>query len=83
MGASALKQAVSNLLGLRVDYYALVNLLGFADLVDALGGVEIEVKEPQGGATSGEVHVSARAPMPPACETAAASSGPATLPVGA
>jgi LCP family protein required for cell wall assembly len=44
-GASALKQAVSNLLGLRVDYYALVNLLGFADLVDALGGVEIEVKE--------------------------------------
>ena len=44
-GASTLKQAVSNLLGLRVDYYALVNLRGFADLVDALGGVEIEVKE--------------------------------------
>jgi LCP family protein required for cell wall assembly len=44
-GAPALKQAVSNLLGVRVDYYALVNLLGFADLVDALGGVEIRVKE--------------------------------------
>ena len=44
-GAPALKQAVSNLLGVRVDYYALVNLLGFADLVDALGGVEITVKE--------------------------------------
>ena len=44
-GASTLKQAVSNLLGVRVDYYALVNLLGFADLVDALGGVEIDVKE--------------------------------------
>src|SRR5215210_8060881 len=44
-GARALKQAVSTLLGLRVDYYALVNLLGFADLVDALGGVEIRVKE--------------------------------------
>jgi LCP family protein required for cell wall assembly len=44
-GASALKQAVSNLLGIRVDYYALVNLLGFADLVDALGGVRIAVKE--------------------------------------
>jgi LCP family protein required for cell wall assembly len=44
-GASALKQAVSRLLGVRVDYYALVNLLGFADLVDALGGVEIDVKE--------------------------------------
>jgi LCP family protein required for cell wall assembly len=44
-GAAALKDAVSNLLGIRVDYYALVNLLGFADLVDALGGVEIDVKE--------------------------------------
>lgn len=44
-GATALKQAVSRLLGIRVDYYALVNLRGFADLVDALGGVTIKVKE--------------------------------------
>ena len=44
-GARNLKQAVSALLGIRVDYYALVNLLGFADLVDALGGVEVLVKE--------------------------------------
>src|SRR6476659_6049125 len=44
-GASALKQAVSPLLGVRVDYYALANLRGFADLVDALGGVTIHVKE--------------------------------------
>jgi LCP family protein required for cell wall assembly len=44
-GTTALKQAVSTLLGIRVDYYAMVNLLGFADLVDALGGVEIAVKE--------------------------------------
>jgi len=44
-GASALKQAVSQLLGVRVDYYALANLRGFADLVDALGGVTIHVKE--------------------------------------
>ena len=44
-GTAALKQAVSNLLGTRVDYYAMVNLVGFADLVDALGGVEITVKE--------------------------------------
>jgi polyisoprenyl-teichoic acid--peptidoglycan teichoic acid transferase len=44
-GAAALKDAVSSLLGIRVDYYALVNLVGFADLVDALGGVKIEVTE--------------------------------------
>ncbi len=44
-GATALKQAISRLLGLRVDYYALVDLDGFRDMVDALGGVEILVKE--------------------------------------
>jgi LCP family protein required for cell wall assembly len=44
-GATALKQTVSRLLGIRVDYHALVNLSGFADLVDALGGVRIHVKE--------------------------------------
>src|SRR5829696_7616486 len=44
-GATALKQTVSLLLGVRVDYYGLVNLRGFADLVDALGGVRIRVKE--------------------------------------
>jgi LCP family protein required for cell wall assembly len=44
-GASALKLAVSQLLGVRVDYYALANLRGFTGLVDALGGVTIHVKE--------------------------------------
>ena len=44
-GATALKQTISRLLGIRIDYYALVDLLGFAEMVDALGGVEILVKE--------------------------------------
>ena len=44
-GATALKQTVSRLLGLRVDYYALVDLDGFRDIVDALGGVRIHVRE--------------------------------------
>ena len=44
-GATALKFAVSRLLGVRVDYYALANLRGFEGLVDALGGVTIDVKE--------------------------------------
>jgi LCP family protein required for cell wall assembly len=44
-GATALKFAVSRLLGVRVDYYALANLRGFEGLVDALGGVTIKVKE--------------------------------------
>ena len=44
-GATALKQTVSRLLGLRVDYHAMVDLDGFRDLVDALGGVKIRVRE--------------------------------------
>jgi LCP family protein required for cell wall assembly len=44
-GGTALKQTISRLLGIRIDYYALVDLLGFADMVDALGGVTIHVKE--------------------------------------
>jgi LCP family protein required for cell wall assembly len=44
-GATALKQTLSRLLGLRIDYYALVSLLGFADVVDALGGVTVAVRE--------------------------------------
>lgn len=44
-GATGLKQAISRLLGLRVDYHALVNLNGFVQMIDALGGVRITVKE--------------------------------------
>jgi LCP family protein required for cell wall assembly len=44
-GATALKQTISRLLGLRIDYHALVDLDGFVDVVDALGGVKIHVRE--------------------------------------
>jgi LCP family protein required for cell wall assembly len=44
-GATALKQTISRLLGIRVDYFAHVDLDGFRDVVDALGGVTIHVKE--------------------------------------
>ena len=45
-GADALKQAVGGSLGTRVDYYLLVNLDGFKDIVDAVGGVTVNVNEP-------------------------------------
>lgn len=44
-GATALKHAISRLLGLRIEYYAMVDLDGFVRMVDALGGVRIRVKE--------------------------------------
>ena len=44
-GADAIKQAVEGSLGIPVDYYALVNLGGFKQLVDAMGGVSVDINE--------------------------------------
>jgi LCP family protein required for cell wall assembly len=42
---NAVKAMTSEFLGIPIHYYALVNLDGFVDLVDALGGVDIYVEE--------------------------------------
>jgi polyisoprenyl-teichoic acid--peptidoglycan teichoic acid transferase len=44
-GATALKQTLSGLLGIRISYSALVDLRGFAAMIDALGGVRVRVAE--------------------------------------
>lgn len=43
-GLTATQHAVSEVLGLNLDYYALVNLQGFVDLVNSMGGVKINVE---------------------------------------
>jgi polyisoprenyl-teichoic acid--peptidoglycan teichoic acid transferase len=45
-GADAIKLAVQGSTGLRVDYYVLVNLAGFRELVDAMGGVTVNINTP-------------------------------------
>jgi len=45
-GADALKQAVGGSLGIPVHYYVMVNLAGFREIVDALGGVTVNINEP-------------------------------------
>ena len=45
-GADAIKLAVTGTLGLQVDYYVLVNLDGFKQIVDAMGGVTVNINEP-------------------------------------
>lgn len=40
-GPSQMAQTVANLTGLRVDHYLYVDLAGFQDIVDTLGGVEM------------------------------------------
>jgi LCP family protein required for cell wall assembly len=43
-GATALKATIGHLLGLRIDYMAGVDLRGFVEVVDALGGVTVNVQ---------------------------------------
>jgi LCP family protein required for cell wall assembly len=45
-GADAVKQAVEGTLGIPVDYYLLVNLDGFKEIVNAMGGVTVNINEP-------------------------------------
>ena len=45
-GAEALMQTIGGLLGLPIDYFAVVDMGGFVDLIDALGGVDLYVPEP-------------------------------------
>lgn len=42
-GANAMKETVGHLLGIDIHYYALVDLVGFISIVDAIGGIDIEV----------------------------------------
>jgi LCP family protein required for cell wall assembly len=44
-GVEAMRDAVEGVLGLQLQYYVLIDMQGFADLVDALGGIDIDVKE--------------------------------------
>lgn len=43
-GVGTLKGAIGELLGLRIHYFGAVNLIGFRDAVDAIGGVDIVVQ---------------------------------------
>lgn len=42
---NAVKAAISEFLGIPIHYYAMVNLDGFVDVVDSLGGVDIYIPE--------------------------------------
>jgi polyisoprenyl-teichoic acid--peptidoglycan teichoic acid transferase len=44
-GADATKLAVGASLGLRLDYYVLINMEGFRELINALGGIKVNINE--------------------------------------
>ena len=53
-GAQATKEAIEGATGLTINYWALIDLKGFEDLVDAVGGITMDVyrRVPIGGGTS-------------------------------
>ncbi|MFG1943066.1 LCP family protein [Nonomuraea sp. NPDC048826] len=44
-GPEVLKETIGYTLGLEVDWYALVNMWGFARLIDAIGGITVTVEQ--------------------------------------
>ena len=52
-GRNALIKTVADLTGVTVDHYAEIGLLGFSLITDALGGVEVCLKEPVNEPLSG------------------------------
>lgn len=66
-GAKAQIEAVENFLDLEIDHVAIVNFTGFEDLIDAVGGVKVDLKHKlcadiSGGAGGGQGGVSIRLP---------------------
>lgn len=53
-GAQATKEAVKAATGLEINYYAMVDMAGFSGLVDALGGITLDIARdvPIGGGSS-------------------------------
>jgi LCP family protein required for cell wall assembly len=43
-GAEAVMETASIILGIQIDYYVVVDMMGLVDMVDALGGIDISLK---------------------------------------
>lgn len=56
-GAEVVKIAVGEALGLEVDYYAMVDMDGFIEFINALGGITVNINKPVavGGVTSDNI----------------------------
>jgi LCP family protein required for cell wall assembly len=45
-GMAALRDVLANLMGVPIDFYVLVDMAAFVDLVDAIGGIDVNVRQP-------------------------------------
>ncbi|MEN8113219.1 MAG: LCP family protein [Actinomycetota bacterium] len=44
-GLAALREVISHLIDMPIDYYFMVNMAGFVDIIDTIGGVDVMVKD--------------------------------------
>lgn len=45
-GLAALKEAIEETLGIELNYYAMVDMAGFTELIDAMGGIRLDIGKP-------------------------------------
>lgn len=45
-GITALREVVQETLGLRINYYTMIDIQGFETLIDALGGITLDIARP-------------------------------------
>ncbi|GAA4899051.1 hypothetical protein GCM10025789_16390 [Tessaracoccus lubricantis] len=45
-GLAAMREAVSETLGLELNYYAMVDMAGFQNLINAMGGIRLNIAKP-------------------------------------
>ncbi|MBM7799757.1 LCP family protein required for cell wall assembly [Microlunatus panaciterrae] len=57
-GVQATKEAVEGVTGLKVNYYAMIDLKGFQSLIDAVGGITLDINKriPIGGGSTEVKH---------------------------
>ena len=63
-GAEALKQAVEGITGLEADYFMMLDIDGFQRLIDAMGGVRVNINEPLPKGTASNCRNPERCLMP-------------------
>ena len=45
-GVTTLKETIGNMLGVKIHYFGAINLLGFKQAVDSVGGADVDVERP-------------------------------------
>lgn len=56
-GAQNAKDTIEDNFGVEMDYYALIQFEGILTVVDAIGGVDVEIPRPMSGYDAGVVHM--------------------------